>query len=296
MKPAPFRYLRADSGDQVTALLAEHGPDAKVLAGGQSLLPPMNMRLARPAALVDLHRVRELDYVRHEAGALAIGAATRQRDVELSSEVRDRCPPLVEALRHVGHVEIRNRGTVCGSLAHADPAAELPLLCVLLEGQLVARGRRGERTIAARDFFLGALTTALAADEWLAEVRLPALPPGAGWAFLELARRRGDFALVAVAVLLERATDGTCAAARIAVGGVGSTPLRAVRAERALVGQELTVGAFAVAGREASEPLTPPSDAQASGEYRRTVATVLVERALAQAATRLARRGAGETT
>lgn len=287
MKPAPFRYLRADSAEQVTALLAEHGPDAKVLAGGQSLLPPMNMRLARPAALVDLHRVRELDYVRHAGGTLAIGAATRQRDVELSSEVRDRCPILVQALRHVGHVEIRNRGTVCGSLAHADPAAELPLLGVLLGGQLVARSRHGERTIAAEDFFRGYLTTALAADEWLAEVRLPVPPPRVGWAFLELARRHGDFAMVAVAVLLERAADGTCASARIALGGVGPTPLRAVGAEQVLVGHDLTAGAIATAARVAAEPLEPPSDVHASAAYRRKVAAVLVERALAHAVTRL---------
>ncbi len=288
MKPAPFRYLRAESAEQVTSLLAEHGPDAKVLAGGQSLLPPMNMRLARPLALVDLHRVRELDYVRHDDGVLAIGAAARQRDVELSPEARGRWPLLAEALRHVGHVEIRNRGTVCGSLAHADPAAELPLLSVLLGGQLVARSPRGTRTIDAADFFRGYLTTALAADEWLAEVRLPAPSPGAGWAFIELARRHGDFALVAVAVTLERAKDGTCAQARLALGGVGPTPLRATTAERALTGQKMTPDSIASAGQAAAAHLDPPSDAQASSAYRRKVAAVLVERALTQAVTRFA--------
>jgi carbon-monoxide dehydrogenase medium subunit len=291
VKPAPFRYLRAESAEQVTALLAEHGPDVKVLAGGQSLLPAMNMRLARPAALVDLHRVRELDYARLDDGALAIGAATRQRDAELWAEGRARCPILAEALRHVGHVEIRHRGTVCGSLAHADPAAELPLVTLALDGRLVARSRRGARAVAAGEFFRGYLTTALAADEWLAEARLPVPPREAGWAFVELARRHGDFALVAVAALLEVGNDGTCARARVALGGVGPMPLRAAASERILVGQKLTAEVFAAAGEVAAHGLEPPTDAQASGSYRRKVAAVLVKRALAQASARL---GAGD--
>ena len=290
MKPAPFRYERPSSVEEATALLARHGTEAKVLAGGQSLMPLLNMRLARPAVLIDINRVQGLGAIRAENGHLVIGATVRDREAELSAEVGDRCPLLTEALRHIGHVEIRNQGTVCGSLAHADPVAELPLVAVALDAELVATGTRGRRTIPAAEFFVSYLTTALAEDELLTEMRLPALPPRAGWSFVEFARRQGDYALVAVAALLERGPGGACSRARVVLGGVDATPHRAMAAERALVGAPLTPETFAAAGRAAAASIDPPSDVQASGAYRRKLAVVLVERALAQAAERLPAR------
>jgi CO/xanthine dehydrogenase FAD-binding subunit len=291
VKPAPFRYERPSEVDEAVALLAEHGGEAKVLAGGQSLMPLMNMRLARPAVLVDITRIASLDSIEVDDGHLVVGAAARARDAELSPAVRERCPMLAESLRWVGHVEIRNRGTVCGSLAHADPVAELPLVAVTLDAELVARSARGKRTIAASDFFVSYLTTALAEDELLTSVRLPVRQSGVGWGFVEFARRHGDYALVAVAALLEGGPDGVCTRARLVLGGVDATPLRARVAERALVGQCLDGESFAAAAREVVQVLNPESDVQASGEYRRKLAGVLVERALAEAADRLPKEG-----
>ena len=291
MKPAPFRYERPSEVDEAVALLAEHGGEAKVLAGGQSLMPLINMRLAGPAVLVDITRIASLDSIEVDDGHLVVGAAARARDAELSPAVRERCPMLAESLRWVGHVEIRNRGTVCGSLAHADPVAELPLVAVTLDAELVARSARGERTIAASDFFVSYLTTALAEDELLTSVRLPVRRSGVGWGFVEFARRHGDYALVAVAALLEGGPDGVCTRARLMLGGVDATPLRARVAERALVGQCLDGESFAAAAREVVQVLNPESDVQASGEYRRKLAGVLVERALAEAADRLPKEG-----
>ena len=291
MKPAPFRYERPSEVDEAVALLAEHGGEAKVLAGGQSLMPLLNMRLARPAVLIDITRITCLDSIEVDDGHLVVGAAARARDAELSPAVRERCPMLAESLHWVGHVEIRNRGTVCGSLAHADPVAELPLVAVALDAELVARSARGERTIAASDFFLSYLTTALAEDELLTSVRLPVRRPEVGWSFVEFARRHGDYALVAVAALLEDGPDGVCTRARLVLGGVDATPLRARAAERALGGQRLDGESFAAAVRVATAALDPPSDVQASGEYRRKLAGVLVERALAEAADRLPKEG-----
>lgn len=287
MKPAPFRYERPSTVDEVVALLAQHGSDARILAGGQSLMPLMNMRLARPAVVVDVNRVAGLDYLRAENGSLAIGAVARDRDAELWAEGRARCPILSEALRWVGHVEIRNRGTVCGSLAHADPTAELPVVAVALDAELVAQSARGRRTIPAAEFFVSYLTTALGPDELLVEARLPALGPATGWSFMEFARRRGDFAIVAAAIFVERGSDGRCARARVVLGGVDATPLRVGAAEQALLGQALTPERFAEAGRAAASGLDPQSDVHASGEYRRKLAAVMVERALAQAVERL---------
>lgn len=287
MKPAPFRYECPRDVQEATALLARYGPDAKILAGGQSLMPLLNMRLVRPAVLVDINRITSLAYMRSENGHLAIGAVARDRDVELWAEARERCPILAESLRWVGHVEIRNRGTVCGSLAHADPAAELPVIALLLDAEFIAESVRGRRAIPASQFFLSLLTTALAADELLTEVRVPALRPGTGWAFLEFARRQGDFALAVAAALLERAPDGTCTDARVVLGGVDAVPVRARAAERWLAGQRLTEDRFTVAGQEAAGTLDPPGDVHASPAYRRTLAAGLVERALKMAADRL---------
>lgn len=286
MKPAAFRYERPRFVEETVALLAAHGPEAKVLAGGQSLMPLLNMRLVRPRILVDIMGIVGLDSMRVEDGHLAIGAAVRDRDVELWPEARARCPMLTEALRWVGHVEIRNRGTVCGSLAHADPAAELPVVAVALDATLIATSARGARAIPAADFFRALMTTALAEDELLTEVRVPAPAPGTGWAFVEFARRQGDFALAVVAALIERTPDGTCRRARLTLGGADAVPVRAHAAEQTLLGERLTPERVAAAAREAASSVNPPSDVHASAAYRRALVAVLVERALALAAAR----------
>ncbi|MGH7856247.1 MAG: FAD binding domain-containing protein, partial [Candidatus Binatia bacterium] len=236
MKPAPFEYHSASSLDEAVALLARLGDEAKIIAGGQSLVPLLALRLARPAHLVDLNRIDALSKIDAADGGLVIGAMVRQRAAERSGLVRERCPLLAAALPRIGHPAIRNRGTVGGSLAHADPAAELPAVALALEAKLVARSARGERILPASEFFVGHFTTALEPDECLVEIRFPAWPDGAGCAFEEASRRDGDFAMVGVAALLRVASGGDVADARIALIGVGGTAVRAVDAEALLRG------------------------------------------------------------
>jgi CO/xanthine dehydrogenase FAD-binding subunit len=281
MKPAAFDYHRARSAKEAVALLRDLGAEAKVLAGGQSLVPMMKLRLARPAAVVDINRARELDYLRPADGRLAFGALARLDALETEA-VRQSCPLLTEAARHIAHPAIRHRGTVCGSLAHADPAAELPVCALALDADLVALGPSGERIVPAREFFVTYLTTALAPDELLVEARFPALAPTAGTAFLELSRRPGDFAIVAAAVVLE-GTGGVVRRARIALGAVGDRAVRSEAGEAALVAERGTSAAFEAAARVAAETLDPPSDVHGSGAYRKHLARVLVRRALTQA-------------
>jgi len=283
VKPAPFDYQAPGALDEALELLARHGDEAKVLAGGQSLLPMLNFRLARPAVVVDINRIPGLDYVREEAGRVAIGALARQRRVERAA--LPRLPLLGEALRWVGHAAIRTRGTIAGSLAHADPAAELPALLLCLDGSVIARSRAGQRELAAGRLFVAPLTTALRPDEMITEVRVPALPAGAGGCLLEVARRHGDFALVGVVAVVELRGD-RIQRARVALFGCGGTPVRATGAEQALGGQAPTAESMAAAARAATASLTPDSDLHASAEYRRRVAGTLVQRALATAAER----------
>jgi carbon-monoxide dehydrogenase medium subunit len=292
MKPASFEYIDARSLDEAIALVARHGDEARLLAGGQSLVPLMNMRLARPRLVVDLNRVESLAYIRNAEGGLAIGAMTRQTVAEQSPRVAGRWPLLVEALELAGHRAIRNRGTIGGSLAHADPAAELPAAVLALDGRLTLAGPDGRRTVEARAFFQGALTTARAPDEVLTEVALPSPPPRTGACFLEVARRHGDFALVAVAAVATLDATGTCTRARLAFAGVGTTPLRAEPAERLLVGRGGDAALFAEAARVVSEGLEPDSDLHASADYRREVAAALARRALARAWERAERSAA----
>jgi carbon-monoxide dehydrogenase medium subunit len=293
VKPPPFRYAAPRSVAEALALLAEYGPEAKVLAGGQSLVPLLNMRLVRPEVIVDINRIGRLAYIRRRGDRLLVGALTRQRDVEASPLVARAVPLLAEAIRLVGHPQIRNRGTVGGSIAHADPAAELPAVLAALDGEVVVVGPAGTRVIGWEHFFTGYLTTAVGPDELVTEVRFPLPPPRTGSAFLEVARRHGDFALVGVAALVQRA-DGRIAAARLAFTGVGPGPLRAPEAEAFLAGREPTPEALAEAGRLAAAPLEPPEDIHATSTYRKEVAAVLVRRALAAAWDRAgARRRAG---
>lgn len=283
MKPAPFEYLAPDSLEEAVSLLAQHGDEAKVLAGGQSLVPLLALRLATPGVLVDLNRIGELEYLRLERDTLVMGALTRHRAVELSSEVAARCPMLTEAVESVGHVAIRNRGTVGGSLSHADPSAEWPALALALDGECDVVGPQGTRTIPARELFESYFTTTLAPDEIMREVRLR-LPNGrTGSAFLELARRHGDFAIAGAGALLTLAGDGTVGDARISLIGVKDTAVRAGGAESTLVGGPPTEERFAEAAEAIDPEIEPLSDVHGSSDYRRHVAKVLVRRALAVA-------------
>jgi CO/xanthine dehydrogenase FAD-binding subunit len=286
MKPPPFEYYRATTVEEAIALLSQYGPDAKILAGGQSLLPMMKFRLARPSVLVDLRWVRDLAYARQANGRVAFGAMARLAALE-ADRTRALCPILTEAAQHIGHPPIRHQGTVCGSLAHADPAAELPALALALDAELVATGAHGARVIPAREFFVTMLTTSLGPCDILTEARFPVLRPESGWGFSELSRRPGDFALVVAAATLEVGAAGTITQARIALGAVADRAVRCPEAEAALMGQRGGTATFEAAAELASASLTPPSDVHASSGYRRHLAKVLVERALAQAWGRL---------
>ena len=289
MKPAPFRYARPSSLAEATALLAAAPGDTKLLAGGQSLVPMLNMRLVRPAVLVDVNGLRELTGITPlPGGGLRLGALARHAELAASPLVRERAPLLAEAARHVGHAAIRNQGTLGGSVAHADPAAELPAALVALDARVQVTGPRGAREVAADAFFRGLLATTLEPDEILTALEVPA--PPAGWGFVEIARRPGDFALAGVAVTLPSPSLGGegIEGVRLVGFGVGDRPIRLGGAERVLAGGRLDAEAAARAGAAAGADCDPPSDVHGSAEYRRHLATVLVERALLQAGARLA--------
>lgn len=279
MKPAPFSYIAPRSVDETLALLAEYGAEGKILAGGQSLVPLLAMRLARPQVLIDINGIRSLAYIRRKGDRLHVGALTRQRAVEESAAVRRQVPLLWEAIRFVGHPQIRNRGTVGGSLAHADPSAELPAVAAALDAELIVRSRSGERSLSPGEFFAGYLTTALEPVDFLTEIRFPLISLRTGTAFLEVARRHGDFALAGVAAVIRR-DNGTISEARLAFTGVGPGPVRAREAEGRLAGSAGTPRVFADAAREAGARLDPESDIHATARYRREVATALARRAL----------------
>ncbi len=288
MKPPRFEYIRAKSAADAASLLQQqHDGEARILAGGQSLVPMLNMRLARPGILIDLNGVSELDYVREDRDWLAIGAMTRQRTIERSTVVRSRQPLLHAATLLIGHPQIRNRGTVGGSLAHAHPASEYPAVAVALGAELRVTGPHGERVLKADDFLVTYMTTILDPAELLTEVRMPVLPPRTGWAFQEVARRNGDFALAGAAVTLTLDTRGRCTDARIAVFGATPKAIRALAAEHALTGEVLGEAVLAEAARKASAGLEDPlTDIHASADYRRHLVGVLTRRALTEAADR----------
>ena len=282
MKPPKFDYHAPTTVEQALELLGRYGGDAKVLAGGQSLMPLLNFRLSRPAALVDLNRIPSLAYVREQDGQVRLGAMTRQRTIEFSPVVRERVPLLGEATRWVGHLPIRTRGTIGGSIAHADPAAEYPAVLTALEGEVVVRGPKGERVVKAKDLFQTYLATSLTPDEILVEVRMPVMPAGAGYALEEFARRHGDFAIVGIAAVVVK--DGArCALARLATAGAGPVPVRLRAAEEILERDGLTDAAIEAASRRASELVSPDSDIHASADYRRHLTGVLTKRALKRA-------------
>jgi len=289
MKPAPFAYHRPATVDEALTVLARHGGDAKPLAGGQSLIPAMNFRLARPAVLVDLNRIAALAGIRGSADGLRIGTMTRQRAVERDTTVARDAPLLAEALPHIAHPQIRTRGTVGGSLAHADPAAEMPAVMVALDATFDLRGPRGKRSIAAAEFYTGLFTTALAPDELLVEIAIPRPAPRSGSAFVEVARRHGDYALAGVAAVVALDDAGRCREARIALLSVGDGPVLARKAAQAITGAAPTAEAIkAAADAAASKDIDPPGDIHASAAYRRQLVGVLVRRALQRACERAA--------
>ena len=271
MIPAAFDYVRAGSADEAIALLGEHGDEAKLLAGGHSLLPLMKLRLAIPSVLIDIGRVPDLSYIEERGDEIAIGALARHHDLETSALLKEQVPLLAFTSHQVGDPQVRHRGTLGGTLAHGDPASDLPAAVLALGGTLVAQGPDGRREIAAVDFFQGFLETALGADEMLVEIRVPKMA-GAGWSFQKFNRRAQDWAIVGVAAVLNGTTG-------IALINMGSTPIRAAAVEEALRG-----GASASEAATAADQGTdPPSDINASSEYRRHLATVLVRRALEEA-------------
>ncbi|HEX6511671.1 MAG TPA: FAD binding domain-containing protein [Chloroflexota bacterium] len=289
MKPAPFDYHDPRSFEEAAELLAGAAHDAKVMAGGQSLMPLMNMRLVRPAVVVDVNRIEGADYVKSWNGGMAVGATTRQRALEWEPLVHERLPILNTAARHIGHTQIRSRGTICGSIAHADPAAELPALALALDAEMEVQSRRGKRTIPAAEFFVDYLTTSLEPDEILVETRFGGSPPGMAWAFQEVSRRHGDFAMVGVVAGL--ALDGEAISeARLTYFGLGGTPVRCREVEASLRGQRPSQEAFAAAAAAIQPLLAPTDDLHASAAYRRSVAGVLTERALADAYRQLGAR------
>ena len=283
MKPAPFEYVAPESVEEALAALQQNNPDGKILAGGQSLLPLLNLRLTKPKLLVDLNGISGLDGIREMPEGLAIGAMTRQSKLEHSLLVHQRCPLLAEAIRYIGHVAIRHRGTIGGSLAHADPAAELPALALALDAKFAIAGRGTDRVISAEEFFLDFLTTALAPDEILRQIVFPIIRPSSGYALEEIARRHGDFAIAGVVVIVDLDDAGKIAEARVALFGLAPTPVRARQAERALVGRELDDRAMLDAAVLLEEVLEPPGDIRASSAYRKHAAAVLLSRALKRA-------------
>ncbi|MDQ1396089.1 MAG: aerobic carbon-monoxide dehydrogenase medium subunit [Acidimicrobiaceae bacterium] len=272
MIPAKFDYVRASSADEAVSLLGQHGEDAKLLAGGHSLLPLMKLRLASPTVLIDIARIQDLSYIRDAGDHIAVGALTRHRDLETSDLLKQQVPILAHAAGLVGDPQVRHRGTLGGTVAHGDPASDLPAVVLALGGTLVITGPNGQREVAATEFFTGFLETALQPDELLTEIRLPKVA-GAGWSFQKFNRRAQDWAIVGVAAVRNGTTG-------VALVNMASTPVRATAVEQALAGGASATDAAAAA----SEGLDPPADLNASTEYRRHLANVLVRRALEEAA------------
>ena len=278
MIPAGFDYVVAEHPDHAIELLSKR-EDAKLLAGGHSLIPAMKLRIARPALLIDVGRIGDLSYVREDGDRIAIGALTRHQDVAGSSLLHQHCPIVSVTAGQVGDPQVRHRGTIGGSLAHGDPASDLPTVILALDGELVARGKGGERAIPAAEFFTGVFQTALAADEMLVEIRLPKVG-SAGWSYTKMARRAQDWATVAVAAVIEG--NGSFGRAAIALTNMGATTIRAAAAEEALVGGASIADAAALA----ADGTEPPTDHAASSDFRRHLARVLTRRALEEAAGR----------
>jgi carbon-monoxide dehydrogenase medium subunit len=289
MKPAPFEYHAPDSIEEALTLLRDLGSDAKLLAGGQSLVPAMNFRVVQPSVLIDLNQIKELNYLQKEDQGLKIGAMTRERRLEVDPLIAKHFPLLAEAMPHVAHPQIRNRGTLGGSLSHADPAAELPVIMLALEARLKARSASGERWIEAQNFFSGMFTTDLEPDEMLVEIELPSTSSRTGWSFMEVAPRAGDYALMGVAVLVTLDENGVCKQARLVYLNAGDGPVQAREAMRILEGETPNESAIEAAADTASQQdITPFGNIHASPEFQRHLARVITRRALKLASQRAA--------
>jgi carbon-monoxide dehydrogenase medium subunit len=290
MKPAPFRYFAARTLEQALQLKAEHGDEARFLAGGQSLVPTMNFRLTQPAALIDINPITEAAGIKNVASEhLRIGALTRYRVLERDPTIARHVPLMKEALPHIAHPQIRNRGTIGGNLAHADPASEMPAIVLTLGGKLHAQSVRGDRWIDAADFFVGALTTALESDEMLTEIELPVAPPRSAACFMEVSRRRGDFAMIGVACMVQIDENGRCSAARIGLCNAGDGPVFATEASDSLVGTMFDKPAIDAAVGLIQRAIDPGGSIHASKEFQRHLAGVLTGRALTKANERVRR-------
>jgi CO/xanthine dehydrogenase FAD-binding subunit len=290
MKPAPFKYIAATSLAQALALKAEHGDDAKFLAGGQSLIPTMNFRLARPVVLIDINEIGDLGGIRPSGGATRVGPLTRYRALQRDAAFTQAFPLIGEALPHIAHPQIRNRGTIGGNLSHADPASELPAIALALRARFRVRTAKQERWIEAADFFVGALTTDLQGDEMLVEIELPSPKPRTGCCFMEIARRRGDFAIAGVAAMTTLDEWDQCTDVRLTFCGLGETPVDASSAADALIGHMLTEEAAVDVAASVQAMIDPAGNVHATSDYQRHIAGVLTERAL-QTAYQRARDG-----
>ncbi len=286
MKPAKFDYHDPTTLDEALDLMSRFGDQARPLAGGQSLVPLMNFRLLRPAHIIDLNGVNELNYMKIENGTLRIGATTRQRALERSAEVARHWPLLRDATAFIGHIQIRNRGTVGGSLAHAFPSAELPVAMVTLDASMLIRAKTGQRIVRAEDFFLSYMTTAIEPGELLTDIEVPELSSNSGWSYQEVSRRHGDFALAGAASIISLDANGNIKHARLTL--TGTTPIRAAEAEQMLLGEKPSAALFENAAKLATENLEQDSDIHASAAYRRAACETMARRALAQAAERAA--------
>ena len=288
MKPAPFTYVKASSLAHALSLKAEHGDDARFLAGGQSLIPAMNFRLARPAVLIDINGLSELAGCSGaEGGEVRLGALTRYRALERSGDFLKSCPLFADALPRIAHPQIRNRGTIGGNLSHADPASELPAVAVAMGARLHLKSATAEREVEASDFFVGLLTTDVQPDEMLVEIILPAPKPRSGACFMEIARRRGDFALAGVAAIVTLDTGGRCSEVRLALCGVGETPVDAGRAAASLTGETFSDKAVEAVAADVQRMIEPAGNVHATADYQRHIAGVLTSRALRAAHQRI---------
>ncbi|MFN8402950.1 MAG: xanthine dehydrogenase family protein subunit M [Anaerolineales bacterium] len=287
MKPAPFEYHAPNTIEEVVTLKSQFGDDAKFLAGGQSLVPAMNFRIAQPSVLIDLNRVNELSYIREDGNVIRVGAMARERHLEFDSSIEKRTPLLHEAVPFIAHPQIRNRGTIGGSIVNADPAAELPVLMTALSAKLKAKNKSSERWIDAKDFFAGMFTTALQPDEVLAEIELPFAEPRTGWSFMEVAPRAGDYALMGVATSVTLDENGKCKSVKLVYLNAGDGPVDAVEAANSLVGESLTDALIESTASHASEKeINPFGNMHASAEFQRHLAKTLTKQTLKIAAER----------
>ena len=287
MKPAPFEYYVPDSIEETLDLLHEHGDGAKLLAGGQSLVPAMNFRVVQPGVLIDLNQIAELRYIREAESTLQVGAMTRERALEFDRVISKRVPLLTEVMPHIAHPQIRNRGTLGGSLVNADPAAELPVIMLALDARLKASNADHERWVDAQNFFLGMFMTDLAPDEMLVEIELPSIPPRTGWSFMEVAPRAGDYAMMGVAALVTLDENGKCKKARLVYLNAGDGPVDAKDTAKSLEGETLKDELIESAAALASEKeINPFGNLHASPDYQRHLANVLTKKVLKLAAQR----------